>query len=164
MAVEMAIEILSAGLNAAADAHQEVDKNVDWLAPVASRLVDAVSRQAHAVRGGGETRASTGDGDDAQSGAMGDLLFPFHEGLQENSKVTTKLGVVFESLSQDEEIERSPEWHVIGAKKMPDLFDVAVVTIEEGRSPPWVRKRSHDQFLDASFLTGADFCLEGWFV
>jgi hypothetical protein len=63
---------------------------------------------------------------------MGDLLLPFHEGLQENSKVTTKLGVVFESLSQDEEIERSPEWHVIGAKKMSDLFDVAVVTIEEG--------------------------------
>jgi hypothetical protein len=39
---------------------------------------------------------------------------------------------VFESLSEDEEIERSTEWHVIGAKNMLDLFDVAVVIVEEG--------------------------------
>jgi hypothetical protein len=132
MVIEMAIEILRAGMSATADAHEEVDKNVDRLVPVASGLAHAVSLRAYAVRGGGEIRASTGNGDDAQSGAMGDFLLPIHEGLQKNSKVITKLGVVFESLSKDEEIKRSPEWHLIGVKYMLDLDDVAVVTVERG--------------------------------
>ena len=86
---------------------------------------------------------------------MGDLVLPIHEGLQKHSKVIAQLGVIFESLSQNEEIERSPEWHVIGAKNLLDLFDVIVVAVEEGGSPSGVRKKSHNGFLDASFLTGA---------
>ena len=132
MAIERAAGILSGGLSASADAHEEVDQNVDLLVPAASRLADAVGLEAHAVRGCSEVGASTGDGDDAQSGAMGDLVLPFHEGLQKHSEVIAKLGVVFESLSQDQEIERSPEGHVIGAKNVLDLFDVAVVAVEEG--------------------------------
>lgn len=132
MAIEMVTEILSGGMSAAADAHEEVDQNVDLLVSIASRLAHAVGLRADAVGGCREIRASASDGDDAQSGAMGDLLLPFHEGLQKHSKVIAKLGVVLESLSEDEEIERSTEWHVIGAKNLLDLFDVAVVAVEEG--------------------------------
>src|ERR1700679_3927860 len=113
MALEVAIVILTLCLSAAADVHEEVDKNVDRLVAVASRLAHAISLQVHIVRCGGEIRASTGNRDDAQSGAMVDPLLSFHEGLQENSKVVTQLGVVFEDLSQDEEIKRSSEWHMI---------------------------------------------------
>lgn len=132
MVIEMADGILTGDLGAPSDAHEKVDKYVDLRAPVSSRLAHAVSLQAQVIRGGGEIRASTGDGDDAQSGAMSDLLLSFHEGLQKKSKIISKLGVVLERLRQNEEIERSSEWHVIDVKNMLDLFDVAVVTVDEG--------------------------------
>ena len=123
-AIELAAGILSDGLDATANAHQKVDQHVD-------RLAHPAHLEALAVCGGGKIGAPTGYGDDAQSGAMGHLPLPFHEGLQKQSKVRAKLRVVFERLGQYEEIERSAERHMIDAKNMLDLFDVAIATVEE---------------------------------
>jgi hypothetical protein len=124
-AIRNVVQNLGIGRAATTNYKKEVYEGVDWLASVADQLASVSIR-------GGEVRTSAGDGEDIQNSVKGDVLLFFHEGLQQSDEITTKSRVVLESGSEGQEVERRSEIHVIGTENMLDLFDVAVVAVENG--------------------------------